>query len=90
MVAFAQQHGVSALAVGGVRDIADGVDKGRHTNQKLSQWPHGQFRRYLSEKAARLGMRVTLTDAAYATRAGARCGHRHGKQPWGRVLRCSG
>lgn len=89
-VAFAQQHGVSEVAVGDVRDLADGIDKGRHTNQKLSQWPHGQFRRYLTEKAARLGMRVTLTDEAYSTRTCARCGHRHPPAPRGRVFRCSG
>jgi putative transposase len=89
-VAFAQQHGVSELAVGDVRDIADGVDKGRHSNQKLSQWPHGQFRRYLEEKAARLGMRVSLTDEAYSTRTCACCGHRHHSAPRGRVMRCSG
>lgn len=89
-VAFAQPHEVSELAVGDVRDLADGVDKGRHTNQKLSQWPHGQFRRYLTEKAARLGMRVTLTNEAYSTRTCARCGHCHAAAPRGRVLRCSG
>lgn len=89
-VAFAQQHRVSELAVGDVRDLADGVDKGRHNNQQLSQWPHGQFRRYLSEKAARLGMRVTLIDEAYSTRTCARCGHRHPFAPRGRAFRCSG
>jgi putative transposase len=89
-VAFAQQHGVSELAVGDVRDIADGVAYGRHSNQKLSQWPHGQFRRYLEEKAARLGMRVSLIDEAYSTRTCSACGHCHSSAPRGRVFRCSG
>lgn len=89
-VTFAQQHGVGVLAVGDVRDISDGVTKGRHANQKLSQWPHGQFRTYLEQKAARLGMRVTLTDEAYSTRTCSSCGHRHPSAPRGRVFRCSG
>jgi putative transposase len=87
---FAQQHGVSELAVGDVRDISDGVAYGRHANQKLSQWPHGQFRAYLSQKAARLGMRVTLTDEAYSTRTCSACDHRHPSAPRGRIFRCSG
>ncbi len=35
-------HGVSQIAIGDVRDIADGTEKGRSQNQKLSQWAHGQ------------------------------------------------
>lgn len=89
-VAFAEAHGVGELAVGDVRDISDGVDKGRHANQKISQWPHGQLRTYLEQKAARLGMRVTLTDEAYSTRTCSSCGHRHSSAPRGRVFRCSG
>jgi putative transposase len=89
-VAFAHQHGVCELAVGDVRDIGDGVGKGRHANQKISQWPHGQFRRYLTEKAARLEMRVTLHDEAFSSRTCSSCGHRHASAPRGRVFRCSG
>lgn len=39
---------VSRIAVGDVRDIANGTDKGRNQNQKLSQWAHGQFVGYLT------------------------------------------
>ena len=56
VVTFCQTEGVSQIAVGDVRDIQTGVSLGKRTNQKISQWPHGQFARYLSEKAARLGI----------------------------------
>lgn len=90
VIAFAEAHGVGELAVGDVRDIADGVDKGRHANQKLSQWPHGQFRTYLKEKGERRGMRSTLTGEAYSTRTCSSCGFCHTSAPRGRVFRCSG
>jgi len=48
LVDFAVQHGVTHLAIGDVRDIADGVDKGANANQKISQWPHGQFVHYVT------------------------------------------
>ena len=58
VVDFCAQEGVSRIAVGDVRDIQTGVSLGKQTNQKISQWPHGQVARYLSEKAARLGISV--------------------------------
>jgi transposase len=54
-VDFCQEDGVSCIAVGDVRDIQTGASLGHVTNQKISQWPYGQFARYLTEKAARLG-----------------------------------
>ena len=55
---FCHAEGVSRIAVGDVRDIQTGVRLGHVTNQKISQWPHGQFARYVREQAARLGMVV--------------------------------
>jgi IS605 OrfB family transposase len=60
------------MAVGDVRDIQTGVSLGKQMNQKISQWPHGRFARYLSEKAVRLGMVVDWIDGAYSTRT---CSH---------------
>lgn len=53
VVDFSQAEGVPIIAVGDVRDIQTGVSLGRKTNQKISQWPHGQFARYVRETAAR-------------------------------------
>src|SRR5262249_15788640 len=58
VVTCCQSEEVSHIAVGDVRDMQTGVSLGTQTNQKISQWPHGQFTKSLSEKAARLGIGV--------------------------------
>ncbi len=90
VVDFCQAEGVSRIAVGDVRDIQTGVSLGKRTNQKISQWPHGQFARSLSEKAARLGMVVEWIDEAYSTRTCSVSGHVQSSSPRGRRFRCAG
>jgi putative transposase len=90
VVDFCAEEGVARIAVGDVRDIQTGVSLGRVTNQKISQWPHGQFARYVSEKAARLGMSVEWIDEAYSTRTCSVSGHVQSSSPRGRRFRCSG
>jgi putative transposase len=90
VVNFCASEGVTRIAVGDVRDIQTGVSLGKQTNQKISQWPHGQFARYLSEKAARLGMVVEGIDEAYSTRTCSVSGHVQSSSPRGRRFRCAG
>jgi putative transposase len=90
VVTFCQAEGVKHIAVGDVRDIQSGVSLGKQTNQKISQWPHGQFARYLSEKAARLGMTVEWINESYSTRTCSRSGHVRSSSPRGRRFRCAG
>ncbi len=90
VVDYCQAEGVSQIAVGDVRDIQTGVSLGKQTNQKISQWPHGQFARYLREKAARLGITVEWIDEAYSTRTCSHCGHVQPSSPRGRRFRCLG
>jgi putative transposase len=90
VVDFCHEDQVSRIAVGDVRDIQTGVSLGHVSNQKISQWPHGQFARYLSEKAARLGMAVEWIDEAYSTRTCSVSGHVHSSSPRGRRFRCTG
>ena len=87
---FCAQEGVRRIAVEDVRDIQTGVSLGKVTNQKVSQWPHGQFTKYLTEKAARLGITVEWIDEAYSTRTCRVSGHIHSSSPRGRRLRCLG
>jgi putative transposase len=68
VVGFAEQQGVAHLAVGDVRDIADGANKGRHQNQRMSQWAHGQFVQYVLYKSRALGMKTTYIPEDYSTR----------------------
>src|SRR6516164_9675376 len=84
VVDFCQAEGVSRIAVGEVRDLQTGVSLGKVTNQKISQWPHGQFARSLSEKAARLGITVEWIDEAYSTRTCSQSGHVKPSSPRGR------
>ncbi len=44
VVDWATDRQVGKLAVGDVRDIADGVDLGKQTNQKIANWTHGKLR----------------------------------------------
>ena len=90
VVEFCQTEGVSRIAVGDVRDIQTGVSLGKQTNQKISQWPHGQFARCLSEKAARLGITVQWISEAYSTRTCSVSGHVQPSSPRGRRFRCAG
>src|SRR5215831_4877457 len=90
VVDFCESEGVSRLAVGDVRDIQTGVSLGHISNQKVSQWPHGQFARYVREKAARLGIAVEWIDEAYSTRTCSVSGHVQPSSPRGRRFRCLG
>jgi IS605 OrfB family transposase len=90
VVTFCQAEGVRRIAVGDVRDIQTGVSLGKQTNQKISQWPHGQFAPYLSEKAARVGITVEWIDESYATRTCSHSGHVQSSSPRGRRFRRAG
>jgi putative transposase len=90
VVDYCASEGVSRIAVGDVRDIQTGVGLGRVTNQKISQWPHGQFARYVREKAARVGIPVDWIDEAYSTRTCSVSGHIQPTSPRGRRFRRPG
>ena len=88
VVDFAVQQGVNRLAVGDIRDVADGVKKGAVANQKISQWPHGQFMQYLSYKARRQSIAVEQIAEDYSARTCSYCNHQRASAPRGRVFRC--
>jgi putative transposase len=89
-IAFCQAEGVTRIAVGDVRNIQTGVGLGRVSNQKISQWPHGQFVRYLREKAQQVGIRVEWIDESLSTRTCSSSGHVRSSSPRGRRFRCPG
>jgi putative transposase len=90
LVDFALAEDVSHLVIGDVRDCATGVDKGAHANQKISQWPHGQFVTYVTYKARRQGIGVSQIDEAYSSRTCSHCAHVRRSTPRGRVFKCPG
>ena len=86
VVEYAVDSRAGTLAIGDVRDIADGGEKGRHQNQKLSTWRHGKLRTYLTYKSEAEGMRVVLVNERYTSQTCPECGRRH--KPKGRTYRC--
>ena len=90
VVEFCQTNNVRSIAVGDVRDIQDGTALGRIANQKVSQWPHGQFVRYMSYKARQYGMRVEQVPEDYSTRTCSCCGEVMKYAPRGRIYTCPG
>ena len=90
LVDFCQEQGVAQIAVGDVKDIQTGVDLGRKSNQKISQWPHGQFVKYVGYKARQLGIASDPIAEDYSTKTCSKCGHEMKNAPRGRVLYCPG
>lgn len=90
LVDFAVSQQVAHLAVGDVRDIQDGVNIGHKSNQKISQWAHGQFVSYTSYKARGYGIRVDYIREDYSTRTCSVCKQVKNTAPQGRVYTCSG
>lgn len=76
----------STIAYGDVRDIADGIDKGKKHNQHTSQWAHGKVRDYVEYKAQAEGIKVVLQSEKYTSQTCPSCGNKH--KPKGRVYRC--
>jgi putative transposase len=61
VVDWAQEHGVGTLALGAVRNVADGKSLRRTQQQQISQWDHGTMRRYVGYKAEAAGIAVVDT-----------------------------
>jgi putative transposase len=88
VVEFCQAHDVKEIAVGDVRDIQNGVALGTQTNQKISQWPHGQFVKYVAYKSAEHGMQTGYIPEDYSTRTCSYCKRKRKNAPRGRVYAC--
>jgi putative transposase len=86
VVNYAVARGVGRLAIGDVRNVANGVDYTKIANQKISSWPHGQVRRYIEYKAAAAGIQTVLENEAYTSQTCPNCLHR--MKPRGRVYCC--
>lgn len=86
VVDYAVETNAKEISIGDVRDIADGINIGKHSNQKISLWPHGKLRQYIAYKALRVGMETLLEDEHYTTQTCPNCGSR--KKPSGRIYSC--
>ena len=87
VVDSAVEQQVGTLALGDVRDIANGKRLNPKSQQKVSNWSHGKVRAYLTYKAEAAGITVELVDEAHTTQTCPNhCGERH--KPQGRLFRC--
>ena len=90
-VAFCVENNVANIGIGDVRDIADGDSgKGRHHNQRMSQWAHGTFRNYVAYKARFFGMRTDLVPEPYTSKTCSHCKRQLASSPRGRNFKCPG
>ena len=88
VVNYAVERSVGTLAIGDVRTVADGVDYSKASNQKISNWSHGQVRRYIEYKAAAAGIQTRLENEAYTSQTCPNPNCLHRLKPRGRVYRC--
>ena len=88
VVEFCQENNVKSIAVGDVRDVQDGVNLSTNSNQKISQWPHGQFVKYVAYKSAKYGMQTDYIPEDYSTRTCSGCRKVAKRAPRGRVYVC--
>ena len=86
IVTVAVERKANVIALGDIKDIADGVALGKKTNQKISGWNHGQIQKFVEYKAQAEGIAVALVDERYTSQTCPACGNRH--KPKGRNYRC--
>ena len=82
IVDTAVERKAGTIAVGDIRDIADGVDCGNVQNGRMSRWNHGKISDYVEYKAAAEGIVVELVDEHHTSQTCPNCEHRH--KPRGR------
>lgn len=87
IVETALNRGANTIAYGDVRNIADGIAKGRAHNQRISQWAHGKVRDYTRYKAEAEGIKVILQNEKNTSKTCPSCGNQH--KPRGRNYKCS-
>jgi IS605 OrfB family transposase len=66
-VEWAKEREVGALAVGDVRDVADGKWLKKEQQQKIGLWSHGRQRQYITYKAQAAGIQVEFVDEHYTS-----------------------
>jgi putative transposase len=86
VVDWAKERQVGTIAIGDVRDVADGKRLGAKSQQKISMWSHGKLRDYITYKAKAESITVELVDERNTSKTCPACGHQY--KPRGRVYRC--
>jgi putative transposase len=85
-VDYAVARKAGTIAMGDVRDIADGKRLPTKTQQKIGLWSHGNVRQHITYKAQAEGISVELIDEHDTSKTCPRCEHQY--KPKGRVYCC--
>jgi len=85
---YAVERDCREIALGDVRNVADGVKTGSVSNQKISNWSHGKLRNMIEYKAEAEGISVVLVKEHYTTQTCPNHGCKHKTKPKGRIYRC--
>jgi putative transposase len=86
-IEWALERKAGMLAIGDVRDVADGKRLATKSQQKISLWSHGKMRQYITYKANAAGIRVELIDEHDTSKTCPCCGRQY--KPRGRIYRCA-
>ena len=94
VVDWAKERKAGTLALGDVRDVADGKRLGAKSQQQIGLWSHGKVRDDLTYKATAEGIykataegiALALVDAHLTATTCPACGHQY--KPRARVYRC--
>ncbi len=86
VVDWAKKRQAGTLAIGDVRDVADGKRMHAKSQQKIGLWSHGKVRNYITYKAQAEGIAVELVDEHDTSKTCPACGRQ--SKPRGRVYRC--
>jgi putative transposase len=88
VVDYAVERRAGMIALGDVRDIADGTGLAAKSQQKIGLWSHGKTREYITYKVKAEGILVELIDEHDTSKTCPRCERKY--KPKGRVYRCPG
>ncbi|MDO9592096.1 MAG: transposase, partial [Erysipelotrichaceae bacterium] len=71
VVTYALHHRIDTLVVGKNEAMKQGINIGRRNNQGFVQLPHARFIDLLRYKCAEAGIRLTVTEESYTSKASA-------------------
>lgn len=77
VVDLAKEHTAGTVAIGDVRNVANGKRLSTKSQQKIGLWSHGNVRQYITEKAKAAGIQVVLVDEHQTSKTCPRCRHQH-------------
>ena len=87
VIDWVQEREIGLLAIGDVRNIANGKRLNKKSQQKISNWSHGKIRKYITYKAEAVGIQVDdKVSERYTSQTCPSCKHRH--KPKGRNYHC--